>query len=322
MFLGQELPLTISSYIVEFLQVAILLFAAPLFTGWIKMVKCWFQGRTSPSIFQPYRDIVKLFHKEVVLAEHASWIFRFTPYLVFGVAVLAGAIIPFVSADLPFESAADVIALVALFAIARFFTALAGMDIGTAFGGMGSSREMTIASLAEPAMLMAVFAVSLAAKSTSLSNMVAVIAHGFSILRPSLAFALLAFILIALAETGRIPVDNPATHLELTMIHEAMILEYSGRHLALIEWASMMKLFLFVALGIAAFFPQGIALTSDIASVSLALPIMLGKFLFAGFCLVLVETCLAKMRIFRISEYLGSAFLFATLGMLSFFILE
>ena len=217
---------------------------------------------------------------------------------------------------------ADVIALVALFAIARFFTALAGMDIGTAFGGMGSSREMTIASLAEPAMLMAVFAVSLVSKSTSLSQMVFVISQGHSILRPSLVFALLAFILIALAETGRVPVDNPATHLELTMIHEAMILEYSGRHLALIEWASMMKLFLFTVLGIASFFPWGIALNDDLLSVLAAVPFLLFKLGIVGIGIVMIETGLAKMRIFRITEFLGSAFLFATLGMLSYFMLE
>ena len=226
------------------------------------------------------------------------------------------------SIDLPFSATADVIALVALFAIARFFTALAGMDIGTAFGGMGSSREMTIASLAEPAMLMAVFAVSLVGKSTSLSQIVLVISQGHSLLRPSLVFALLAFILIALAETGRIPVDNPATHLELTMIHEAMILEYSGRHLALIEWAGMMKLFLFVALGIASFFPLGIAMNDDLTAILSAFPILLLKLLFVGVALVLIETGMAKMRIFRITEFLGTAFLFATLGMLSYFMLE
>jgi formate hydrogenlyase subunit 4 len=286
------------------------------------MVKCWFQGRTSPSLFQPFRDIRKLFSKDVTLAENASWIFRFTPYLVFGVSVMAGGIIPILSRDLPLSATADVIALVALFAIARFFTALAGMDIGTAFGGMGSSREMTIASLAEPAMLMAVFAVSLVGKSTSLSQMSSVIAQGHSLLRPSLVFALLAFILIALAETGRVPVDNPATHLELTMIHEAMILEYSGRHLALIEWAGMMKLFLFVALGIASFFPWGTAPHGDPISLVVALLSLLLKLGVVGIGLVLIETGLAKMRIFRITEFLGSAFLFATIGMMSYFMLE
>ena len=314
--------MNIHPLIIEVLQVAVLLFVAPLFAGWVKMVKCWFQGRSSPSLFQPYRDIRKLLSKDVTLAENASWIFRFTPYLVFGVSVMAGGIIPILSADLPLSATADVIALVALFAIARFFTALAGMDIGTAFGGMGSSREMTIASLAEPAMLMAVFAVSLVSHSTSLSQMTQVISQGHSMLRPSLVFALLAFILIALAETGRVPVDNPATHLELTMIHEAMILEYSGRHLALIEWSGMMKLFLFTALGIASFFPGGIAPDDDLLSVMAAVPILLVKLAVVGVGLVTIETGLAKMRIFRITEFLGSAFLFATLGMLSYFMLE
>jgi len=258
----------------------------------------------------------------VLLADNASWIFRFTPYLVFGTAVLAGAIIPMLSLELPIASTADVIVLVALFAIARFFTALAGMDIGTAFGGMGSSREMTIASLAEPAMLMAIFTVSLASKSTSLSQMVQVIYSGQTMLRPSLVFALLAFILIALAETGRIPVDNPSTHLELTMIHEAMILEYSGRHLALIEWANMMKLFLFIMLGTAVFVPYGIAETGEPAAIAIAFLLMCLKLLAAGLGLVMIETGLAKMRIFRMTEFLGSAFLLATLGMLSYFILE
>ena len=309
--------------IIEILQVALLLTAAPLFAGWVKMVKCWMQGRTSPSLFQPYRDLRKLFSKDVVLAENASWIFRFMPYLVFGVSVMAGGIIPVLSTDLQLSATADVIVLVSLFAIARFFTALAGMDIGTAFGGMGSSREMTIASLAEPAMLMAVFAVSLVGKSTSLSQMAAVIAQGgHAMLRPSLVFALLSFILIALAETGRVPVDNPATHLELTMIHEAMILEYSGRHLALIEWAGMMKLYLFTVLGIASFFPWGIALDSDFLSVTGAFFVLALKLGFVGVSLVLIETGLAKMRIFRITEFLGSAFLFATLGMMSYFMLE
>jgi formate hydrogenlyase subunit 4 len=314
--------LTVNPFIIEIFQIALLLFMAPVFVGWVKMVKCWFQGRTSPSLLQPYRDIRKLLSKDVTLAENASWIFRFTPYLVFGISVLAGGIIPMVSTDLPLSATADVIALVALFAIARFFTALAGMDIGTAFGGMGASREMTIASLAEPAMLMAVFAVSLVGRSTSLSQIVLIISQGHSLLRPSLVFALLAFILIALAETGRVPVDNPATHLELTMIHEAMILEYSGRHLALIEWAGMMKLFLFTVLGIASFFPWGIALDDDLMSIITAFPILVFKLGIVGVALVMIETGMAKMRIFRITEFLGSAFLFATLGMLSFFMLE
>jgi len=307
---------------IEISQFIMVLFAAPAFVGWVKTLKCWLQGRTTPGILQPYRDIIKLFHKNVVLAENASWIFRFTPYIVFGATTLAGGIIPILSVQLPLSATADVIALVALFTIARFFTALAGLDIGTVFGGMGSSREKTIASLAEPAMLMAIFTVSLVSKSTSLSQMVEVIAHGEFVLRPSLAFALLAFVLISLAETGRIPVDNPATHLELTMFHEAMILEYSGRHLALIEWAGMMKLLLFSLLGIASFFPWGIAAAGDIASLPFAAGLLLFKLAFAGIGLVLIETGLAKMRLFRVPEFLGSAFLFGTLGLLSYFMLE
>lgn len=309
-------------YILDGFQIIILLLAAPAFAGWVKTLKCWFQGRTTAGVLQPYRDLMKLFHKEIVLAENASWIFRFTPYVVFGSVVLAGGIIPILSTDLPLSATADIIALVALFTIARFFTALAGMDIGTAFGGMGSSREKTIASLAEPAMLMAIFTVSLVCKSTSLSQMVQVLAHGEFILRPSLAFALLSFVLIALAETGRIPVDNPATHLELTMIHEGMVLEYSGRHLALIEWAGVMKLFLFAVLGIASFFPWGIAPANDFPALFIAALSLIIKLFIAGVSLVVIETGLAKMRLFRVPEFLGSAFLFATLGMLSYFMLE
>ena len=309
-------------YMIELLQVVVLIALAPALVGWIRMQKCWAQGRTSAGLFQPYRDLSKLFAKDILLAENASWIFRFTPYLVFGTTVLAGGIIPILSIDLPLAPTADVIVIVALFAIARFFTALAGMDTGTAFGGMGSSREMMIASLAEPAMLMAIFTVSLANRSTSLSQIVHVIYSGQSVLRPSLAFAFLAFVLIALAETGRIPVDNPATHLELTMIHEAMILEYSGRYLALIEWASMMKLFLFIMLGIAAFAPWGIAARGSFSAVPLALVFMIIKLGVVGTGIVLVETGLAKMRLFRLTEFLGAASLLATLGMLSFFILD
>ena len=314
--------MTLHPLAIELLQLVLLVSLAPAFAGWVKVLKCCVQGRTAPGILQPYRDIRRLFGKDIVMAENASWLFRFTPYLVFGVTVMVGGIVPLISVDLPLAATADVIALVMLFGIVRFFTALAGMDVGTAFGGMGASREMTVGSLAEPAMLMAVFTVSLASSSTSLTQMVSVMSRAEFVIRPSLAFALAAFILIALAETGRIPVDNPATHLELTMIHEAMILEYSGRHLALIEWASMMKLYLFVVLGIASFFPLGIALNDDLIAIISAFPILLLKLGFVGAALVLIETGMAKMRIFRITEFLGSAFLFATLGMLSYFMLE
>lgn len=308
--------------LIEALQILLVLLAGPLMVGWVRMLKCWVQGRSSAPVTQPYRDIYRLFFKEIVLARNASWIFRFTPYAVFGSTVMAGAIIPVISSDLPLALTADVIALVALFAIARFFTALAGLDIGTAFGGMGSSREMMVASLAEPAILMSVFTVSLVTKSTSLSQMVHALTSGGLVLRPSLAFSLLAFILIVIAETGRVPVDNPATHLELTMIHEAMVLEYSGRHLALIEWAGMMKLFLYTSLGVSLFFPWGIAGIDDVGGLPAAFASLAIKTAAAAFVIVLIETRFAKMRIFRVTEFLGTAFLLSTLGMLSYFILE
>jgi len=308
--------------LIESLQVVLVLLGGPLLVGWVRMLKCWTQGRRSAGLLQPMRDVTKLFVKETVLAENASWIFRSTPYIVFGATLMAGAIIPVVSADLPLAATADIIALVAIFALARFFTALAGLDTGTAFGGMGTSREMMVSSLAEPAVLMSVFTVSLVSHSTSLSFMVHELTTISFVLRPSLAFALLAFVLIALAETGRIPVDNPSTHLELTMIHEAMLLEYSGRHLALIEWASMMKLFLFASLGIALFLPWGIAGIDDPAMLPVALVSLAVKLALIGVFVVLIETGLSKMRIFRVAEFLGMAFLLASLGMLSYFILE
>jgi formate hydrogenlyase subunit 4 len=314
--------MNLDSLLVEVLQVAVLVGLSPAFIGWVRMLKCWSQGRTSAGLLQPYRDLAKLLAKDVMLAENASWIFRFTPYLLFGSAVLTGGIVPMLSIDLPLAPAADIIVIIALFAIARFFLALAGMDIGTAFGGMGSSREMMIASLAEPAMLMAIFTVSLTNRSTSLAEIVRIIYSNELVLRPSLAFAFISFVMIALAETGRIPVDNPATHLELTMVHEAMILEYSGRYLALIEWAGMMKLFLFVMVGIAAFVPWGIAEQGDFSVLPAALFFMVVKLFFVGLAIVFIETGLAKMRLFRLTEFLGAAFLLATLGMISFFILD
>ncbi len=304
------------------LQVVIVLAIAPVFIGWLNMLKCWSQGRSSAGLLQPYRDIAKLFVKDIVLAKNASWIFRFTPYLVFSVPVVASVIIPIISTNLLLSPTADIIVLIALFATARFFTALAGMDIGTAFGGMGASREMMIASLTEPAILMAIFTVSLAGKSTSLAHIAQVFASSVPIMRPSLVFAAIAFAVVILVEGGRIPVDNPSTHLELTMVHEAMILEYSGRHLALIEWGSMMRVFLFVTLGVACFVPWGIAKTGNITEIALSFFFMIIKVGIIGAGIVFVETGIAKMRLFRLTEFLGGAFLMATLGMLSFFILE
>jgi formate hydrogenlyase subunit 4 len=258
----------------------------------------------------------KLFYKDAVLADNASSLFRMAPYIQFACMVLVASIVPIVATDLPFAAAADVIALVGLFALARLFAALAAMDVGTAFGSMGARREMLVASLAEPALLMILFTPALIAHSTSLTTIVEALAHREFVLYPSLAFAALAFAMVALAENARIPVDNPATHLELTMIHEAMILEYSARHLALIEWASAIKLSNYSAIGIALFLPWGIASAGDWNAVPLALALLFVKLLLGGAGLALLETLSAKLRIFRAPEFLGTAFLLAVLGML------
>ena len=206
---------------------------APLLTGWVNQWRAWLQNRSAPSLWQPYRMLHKLFNKESVVADNASRLFRTAPYVVFGCMVLACAIIPTLSTDLPLAPAADAIALVGLFALARVFISLAAMDIGTAFGTLGARREMLIGFLAEPALLMVLFSASLISKSTSLTTIVETLAHRELAIYPGLAFAGVAFAMVSLAENARVPVDNPATHLELTMIHEALILEYSGRHLAL-----------------------------------------------------------------------------------------
>jgi len=279
------------------------------------------QNRKGAGVLQPYRVLLKLFHKDAVLAHNASWLFRITPYVVFGCMWLAAAIIPIIAVDLPFARAADVIALVGVFALARVFIALAAMDIGTAFGTLGARREMLVSFLAEPALLMVLFTASMISHTTQLPRIVEMLAHHQFMLYPSLAFALLAFIMVLLAENARIPVDNPSTHLELTMIHEAMILEYSARHLALIEWASALKLFAYSSLGIALFMPHGIAPLGDWDAVPLALLALFFKLMAGGVLLALIETVLAKMRIFRAPEFLGTAFLLAVLGLLIHFLL-
>jgi formate hydrogenlyase subunit 4 len=312
----------LTAWLLAVAQTALFVGAAPLLAGWVKRVKCHMQNRAAPTLWQPYRDLAKLFRKDMVLAENASWLFRATPYVVFGAMSLAAATAPLVAVDLPTGAIADVIVLVGFFALARFFTALAGMDIGTAFGGMGSSREMTIAALAEPAMLMAVFTLSMTAGSTNLSSAINYVLEAGLVLRPSFLFALLALAMVAVAETGRIPVDNPATHLELTMIHEAMILEYSGRHLALIEWAAQIKLMIYAVLVANIFWPSGIAREFTPEALGIGTVAIAAKLTALAVVLVTWETVLAKMRIFRVPPFLGFAFLLSLLGMLTHVVLE
>jgi formate hydrogenlyase subunit 4 len=306
----------------QFLELAIALILAPALSGWVNQCRAWLQNRSAPPLLQTYYTLNKLFNKEVLLAHNASSLFSAAPYIIFSCMALAAAIVPTLSTDLILSPAADAIALVGLFALARVFIALAGMDVGTAFGSLGARREMLIGFLAEPALLMVFFTASLISHSTSLSTIVETLAHREFAIYPSLAFSGVAFTMVSLAENARVPVDNPTTHLELTMIHEAMILEYSGRHLALIEWAACLKLFAYSCLGIALFFPFGIPETADPASLLLASVILIFKLAIGGFVLALIETLSAKMRIFRAPEFLGTAFLLAVLAMLVHLLLE
>jgi len=300
----------------QLLEIVVALLLAPLLVGWVNQWRAWLQNKSAPGLLQPYRVLHKLFNKESVVAQHASPLFRAAPYIVFSAMLLASAIIPTLSTDLPLAPAADAIALVGLFALARVFISLAAMDVGTAFGTMGARREMLIGFLAEPALLMVLFSASLIPKSTSLATIVETLAHRELAIYPSLAFGGVAFTMISLAENARVPVDNPATHLELTMIHEALILEYSGRHLALLEWAASLKLFAYSCLGLALFLPWGIAEAHAPLELVLALPVLVLKLAVGGVLLALMETASAKMRIFRVPEFLGTAFLLAVIGVL------
>jgi formate hydrogenlyase subunit 4 len=300
----------------QFISIITPILLAPLLMGWVNQVRAWLANRSGAGILQPYRMLHKLFNKDSVMADTASPLFRFVPYLMFGCMLLANAIIPTLSTDLPLASAADAIALVGLFALARIFISLAAMDIGT-----GARREMLVGFLAEPALLTVLFSASLIGQSTSLTTIVEAVVHRRFAIYPSLVFAGMAFILVYLAENSRVPVDNPATHLELTMIHEALILEYSGRHLALMEWAASLKLFAYSTLGIALFLPWGIGQRATPSSLLLALPSLALKLTLIGILLAVVETFSAKMRIFRVPEFLATAFLLGVIGMLTHILL-
>ena len=314
--------MSVSGLAAQFTELVLAVLLAPLLTGWVNQCRAWLQNRSGPGLLQPYRVLAKLFHKDVVLAHNASPLFRTAPYLVFGCLALAAAIVPTLASGLPLNAAADAIALVGLLALARFFIALAGMDVGTAFGSLGARREMMVGFLAEPALLMVLFTASLISHSTSLSTIVATIAHREFVIYPSLAFAGVAFTMVSLGENARIPIDNPSTHLELTMIHEAMVLEYSGRHLAMIEWAASLKLFVYSCIGIALFLPFGIPVAGDALGIVLALPALMAKLAVGGAALALIEMVSAKMRIFRAPEFMASAFLLAVLAMLVHALLE
>ena len=311
----------IAALFVQAAQMALVLLLAPGLTGLVRKVKAQLLRRRGPPVLQPYRDLAKLVRKEVVLADNASWLFRVVPYLVFAATWVAAALVPTFATGLVFSWTADLIAIVALLGSARFFLALAGLDVGTSFGGIGSSREMMIASLAEPAMLLMVFTLALVAGTTQLSAVAASLTAPGVGLRVSLGLALIALVMVAIAENARIPVDNPATHLELTMVHEAMVLEYSGRHLAMIELAASLKLLLYVSLIACVFMPWGIAPGgSGPAAFLPALGLYLAKLGAGGVLLATFEVSIAKMRVFRVPEVLGAALMLALLATLLLFV--
>ncbi len=312
------------SIVLTLAQVLLLIAISPGVVGLIRKIKARFQCRRGPTLSQPYADLSKLMRKRPVVSTTTSWIFTATPYVVFGSTLTAGLLVPMFASQVPLNFAGNIIALVYLFAIGAFFLMLAGLDAGSAFGGMGSSREAIIASLTEPAAMMAVFAIALTAGSTNLS----VIVHKTALLDGIVAdpsphlLALAALFIVTLAETGRVPVDNPATHLELTMIHEAMLLEYSGRHLALLEWAAAIKLTVFLALLANVFAPWGIATTLTGTALALGLAAFGAKVALLAAIIGTLECMFAKLRLFRLTDLLGAAFILALLGLLLFYILR
>jgi formate hydrogenlyase subunit 4 len=302
-------------------QMGLVLALAPLVTGFVRKVKARLMRRRGPPLLQPYRELMRLLGKESVLAENASWLFRAVPYIVFAITWVAAALVPTFARGLVFSWSADLIAIIALLGSARFFQALAGLDVGTSFGGIGSSREVMIASLAEPAMLMVVFTLALVAGSTQLSTIAAFMASNEVGLRVSLGLALIALIMVAIAENARIPVDNPATHLELTMVHEAMVLEYSGRHLALIDLAAQLKLVLYASLIGCVFVPWGLATPAAGPEIyAYGVAAYVAKLLLIGFLLAAFEMSIAKMRVFRVPEFLGGALMLGLLAALLLFV--
>jgi formate hydrogenlyase subunit 4 len=312
-----------SAIIAILLQTSLLLALSPLLTGCIRNWKAKLQNRRGPRVWQPYFDLAKFLRKDMVISEHASWIFRAMPYVLFTSTLLAGLMMPLVHVSAPLSLFGGALAFVGLLALGRFFLALGGLDPASAFGGMGSSREMTIAAVAEPALMLAIFTVAITAHSTNLSQMLfAAQVETWRLLNPAHVLAFAALFIVLLAETGRIPVDNPATHLELTMIHEAMILEYSGRYLALIEWAASVKQLVLMALLVNIFFPLGMATDFSAAAIGFGLLCFVGKLLALAGAVVLVETTNAKLRLFRVPDLLSAAFILATLALLSTFLFQ
>ena len=304
------------------IQVVIVAVGAPLLVGTLRMLKARLVGRRGPRVLQPYADLVKLLRKEAVVSTTTSWIFRVTPYVLTATMLVAALIVPLLLAR-PVLDFAGLVLLMYLFVLGTFFLALAGLDAGSAFGGMGSSREVAVAALAEPTIMVAILALALRAETTNLGGIMVRFAEEPQLAaNPGHLLAFGALFLVMLAETGRLPVDNPATHLELTMIHEAMVLEYSGHYLALVEWASAMKLFLFMALLANLFFPWGMPASATPAALLLGAVIFVVKLSLLTVGLAVLETAVAKLRLFRVPEMLAGSFALALLSVLAVFLLR
>lgn len=317
-------PSIIQAVLLVALQGLLLLTLSPLIVGLIRKVKARLQCCRGASLLQPYADLVKLFRKKPVVSTTTSWIFTATPYLLFASTLEAGLLVPVFASRTPLNFAGNIIALVYLFALGTFFLILAGLDAGSAFGGMGSSRVAIVSTLTEPAMILSIFAIALTAGSTNLSTIVhkTALLQGIVTAPPPHLMALAAFFIVTLAETGRVPVDNPATHLELTMIHEAMLLEYSGRYLALVEWAAGVKLLVFLTLIANIFAPWGIATSFAPAAIAVGVVVYLIKVSGLAVLIGVIESMFAKLRLFRLTDLLGAAFILSLLALVFFYTLR
>ncbi|WP_395947428.1 respiratory chain complex I subunit 1 family protein [Caedibacter taeniospiralis] len=301
--------------VVAILQGMLVIALAPLVVGVLHRFKCWLQNRSSPSVLQPYLVFLKLLIKEPILPLHASWIFRFAPFISITLLAMLSFAVPFFIPVSLLSAHIDIIVFVGVLALARVSVVLAAMDIGSAFGSLGARREIFVASLVEPVLLLVLLNLALLTHGLTLDHIALTLIQKV-VLYPSLAFSLCAFVMVFLAENGRFPFDNPNTHLELTMVHEAMILEYSGRYLAVIEWANSLRLLLFLLVFINLFFPFGLSQQMTLLSVFIGVVSTIVKLvLLLGF-LAILETYLAKVRIFRIPEYLGLALFLAFLGLI------
>ena len=296
---------------------------APGLTGFIRWMKARLQGRRGAPVWQPYVELRKLFAKERVVSNTASWVFRAAPFVVFGTSVAVASLVPLVFVPTAYDRIGDLFAVVYLLLLGTFFLALAGLDTGSPFGGMGASREMTVVALTEPTMALSIFALALTAQSTNLGDIIRqTVAEPVRALGTGHLLAFTALFIVTLAETGRLPIDNPSTHLELTMIHEAMVLEYSGPYLALVEWAAALKLLIFFVIAANLFVPWGVSFGPSPAALAVAFLLIVLKVGTLAVMVAVLETRVAKLRLFRVPELLSASFVMALLAVLSTFLVR